>query len=160
MCHSHWAIYWSSRKNEENCQRPTAPLTAKNGSHSRLRRRLRPPKRCQSNKIGPKGSAPSPPTPHSISTLRTVENDQGSSRRRSDAVGVHSALVSLLSFRIHSHTALELEVIAQCPEAATSVPREVVLRGPFALDLALPNLAANDQRSRCENVFAAAPCES
>jgi hypothetical protein len=51
-----------------------------------------------------------------------------------------SAIVSILSFRIRSRAALELEVIALAPstgrpEAATPMSREVSLRGPAALDL-------------------------
>jgi hypothetical protein len=62
-----------------------------------------------------------------------------------------SAIVSFLSFRIRSRGALELEVIALAPstgrpEAATPMSREVSLRGPAALDLAPPNLAAGHQR--------------
>jgi hypothetical protein len=62
-----------------------------------------------------------------------------------------SAVVSFLSFRIRSRAALELEVIAlrhQLGVLKRRRPRShaVSLRGPVALDLALPNLAAGHQR--------------
>jgi hypothetical protein len=62
-----------------------------------------------------------------------------------------SAIVSFLSFRIRSRASLELEVIAlrhQLGVLKRRRPRsrEVFLRGPVALDLALPNLAAARQR--------------
>jgi hypothetical protein len=61
-----------------------------------------------------------------------------------------AAIASMLSFRIRSRSSLELEVTAVRHQLSVlkrqrSWSREVLLRGPVALDLALPTLAS-DQR--------------
>ena len=62
-----------------------------------------------------------------------------------------SAIVSFLSFRIRSRASLELEVIALRHQLGVLKRRRLgrarfFLRGSVALDLALPNLAADHQR--------------